>query len=831
MIQACPQPDRVKAFAFGTLKPDQVGAVSEHLDTCESCRLRYETLVGQSDPIVAGLRAGAAPCDDDPRVKALAARVRNIPFEESPSPPPTRDPINVETSAIAEKTSDFDPLHVWLGIPPEEQPPDHYRLLGIKRLETNLDVIESAADRQMAHLRTFQSGQRGKFTQSVLNQVSAARICLLNPKKKAAYDQQLKQTAHTDEIPPSKIDLPADPPRTLDEFGHVVVSLGLISANKLEKCLAKLPPHERPTDAETLARQLVADGLLAKHQAACIYQGKWQKLVLGEYTLLARIGGGGMGDVYKAWHRRMGVVRAIKVIKRELVDSPDAARRFHREVVAAAQLSHPHIVMAHDASQDQGRHYLVMEYVAGPDLSGLVKQRGPLPVHLAIDFIIQAARGMAYAHSKGTIHRDIKPGNLLLDSDGSVKVSDLGLARLDPEKSAVDEEAHLTTSEGKIMGTVDFMAPEQAEDTHSADHRADIYSMGCTLYRLLTGKSPYGKGATIQRMMAHRTAPIPKIRDELPRVPQRVDDVFARMVAKRPEDRPQSMEEVIGLLEACASTADVPISAKPPAPCSAAPERPPGAETLEESPAEPEPVINLESLTRWPLSGTQKLKQRAQTLLRSQAGVPIIAGGVALLLTVLGISVAAVVMTLRTSYGDFVVEVDGDIAPDVQVLAKAEGAELEIASEKNGWKLRLEKGEYRLEVRGGGDRFEVDKDVVTITRNGRAIVRLTRKHAPPPRVDAPPAVPASPNELNELAVVRRLVGAEGPTRKLAVSSDGRLAASVSGYPFNWPTRRSDCGTCKPASRSGRGNSIPHCLRWRFHPMGGWLLPRGCSARK
>lgn len=260
--------------------------------------------------------------------------------------------------------------------------------------------------------------------------------------------------------------------------------------------------------------------------------------VLGEYTVLEQIGAGGMGQVFKAVHRRMERTVAIKVLPKESLSSPDAVQRFQREVRAAAKLSHPNIVHAYDAGEQGGTPFLVMEYVPGTDLLRHVQKHGPLPVNRAIDYILQAAHGLEYAHGKGVIHRDIKPSNLLLSNDATVKILDMGLARLHNGK-----EGDYSTQTGAVMGTIDFMAPEQADDSKLADRRSDIYSLGCTLYFLLTGKPIYG-GSSIQKVMAHREKPIPS----LPEVPEALQAVFRRMVAKKPEDRYQSMKEVVDAL-------------------------------------------------------------------------------------------------------------------------------------------------------------------------------------------------------------------------------------------------------------------------------------------
>ncbi len=302
-----------------------------------------------------------------------------------------------------------------------------------------------------------------------------------------------------------------------------------------------VPPQSNPKDGEELARELIRKKKLTKFQAEQVYQGKGKSLVLGNYTILDKIGAGGMGQVFKAEHRRMKRIVAVKVLPTNMMKNPAVVARFEREVTAAAKLNHSNIVTAFDADNVNGIHLLVMEYVEGSDLSATVKKNGPLPVEQAVNYILQAARGLEAAHAEGIVHRDIKPGNLLLDKKGTVKILDMGLARIG---GAAAGQAELTST-GTVMGTVDYMAPEQALNTKAADARADIYSLGCTLYYLLTGKATYDGDTLMAKLLAHRDQPIPSIRADRPEVPEQVEAIFNKMVAKKVEDRYQTMTEVI----------------------------------------------------------------------------------------------------------------------------------------------------------------------------------------------------------------------------------------------------------------------------------------------
>jgi formylglycine-generating enzyme required for sulfatase activity/serine/threonine protein kinase len=338
-------------------------------------------------------------------------------------------------------------------------------------------------------------------------------------------------------------------PVSIERFIHALGSTGILPPGEVKTLLDGVAPDKRAADANELARSLVQQAKITRFQAAALYQDKAEGLLLGNYLILDKLGAGGMGQVFRARHRRMDRVVALKVMLKKALGSPDAVARFQREVKAAARLTHPNIVTAYDADESGNLHFLVMEYVEGQDLSTLVKKNGPLSFGQALDFVLQAARGLEHAHGAGLVHRDIKPSNLLLDKKGTVKILDMGLARISDPLADPNAEGNDLTSEGSIMGTLDYMAPEQAMDSRQADGRADLYSLGCTWHYLLTGRPPYGGDTVLKRLTAHQQTPIPQLCTLRSDAPAGVQEVFERLMAKRPDERFANAHELTGALE------------------------------------------------------------------------------------------------------------------------------------------------------------------------------------------------------------------------------------------------------------------------------------------
>jgi eukaryotic-like serine/threonine-protein kinase len=341
--------------------------------------------------------------------------------------------------------------------------------------------------------------------------------------------------------------MPVGPPRTAAEFVELVRKSGLVDERILDSHIQKMrDAGSLPEESAALARLLVRDSVLTKFQAEQILQGRWRRFIIGKYKILEPLGSGGMARVYLCEHKFMRRRVAVKVLPASKAQDSSARERFYREARAVAALDHPNIVRAYDIDQDADLHFLIMEHVEGPNLQELVKRKGPLDIRMAADCIRQAALGLQHAHERaGIIHRDIKPGNILIDRTGVVKVLDLGLARF-----FHDNDDRLTKEfDEKVLGTADYLAPEQVADGNRVDIRADIYSLGATFYFLLTGQPPFGKGAAsaLKRIwhQVRQPKPVQAIR---PDVPDGLAKLVAKMMAKEPAKRFQTPLEVADAL-------------------------------------------------------------------------------------------------------------------------------------------------------------------------------------------------------------------------------------------------------------------------------------------
>lgn len=338
----------------------------------------------------------------------------------------------------------------------------------------------------------------------------------------------------------------ATPPvQTLPEFLRVLRASGLVPEARLAPLADPLRDESGPVP-ESLTTALVESQLLTQWQLDQLRKGKSKGFTLGKYRLLRLLGAGGMSSVYLAENPTLRQRVAIKVLPIKRVEQSSYLARFEREAQVAYRLSHHNIARAFDLESSGAVHFIVMEYIEGTDLHAKVKAEGPLDVRDAADFIRQAAVGLHYAHEEGLVHRDIKPANLMLDKRGTIKILDLGLALEDD-----DEQASLTREhDEKVLGTADYLAPEQARDSHKADRRSDIYSLGCTLYYLLVGRAPFAKGSLAERIRAHMNEPPPNPLDERADMPPALAALYFRMMEKHPEARPQTAREVAEALDA-----------------------------------------------------------------------------------------------------------------------------------------------------------------------------------------------------------------------------------------------------------------------------------------
>lgn len=327
-----------------------------------------------------------------------------------------------------------------------------------------------------------------------------------------------------------------------ESFLGIVKQSGLIDNDLLKRTWKELKDQGiGPDDPRKISDELVSRNLLTRWQADKLLQGRHKGFFLGKYRLLSHLGSGGMSSVYLAEHVLMRRRVAIKVLPRARVDDSSYLERFHREAQAVAALDHRNIVRAYDVDQEDKIHFLVMEYVPGQSLHELIVKNGPLAYVAAVEYMRQAAEGLQHAHRTGMVHRDIKPGNLLLDDKGTVKLLDLGLARFFDDK----EENSLTVKhDEKVLGTADYLSPEQALDSHTVDLRSDIYSLGCTLYFLLTGHPPFPAGTLAQRLLAHQTRIPAAVQADRPDISPGLIAILEKMMAKKADDRFHTARDV-----------------------------------------------------------------------------------------------------------------------------------------------------------------------------------------------------------------------------------------------------------------------------------------------
>jgi serine/threonine-protein kinase len=340
---------------------------------------------------------------------------------------------------------------------------------------------------------------------------------------------------------------------TVDDLLIALKRVRLLSPEQIAEITRELVPiHEDPTDLVDYLQQI--DWLTA-YQVQQLFEGNWEGLSLGPYQMLSRLGEGGVSEVFRSWDTLRGREVALKVMRQDLNDETDAIRQFERELVAVTRLNHPNIVKTYDANQIGRLNYFAMEFIDGTDLQKYVTQTGPLPLEYACDFIRMTAQGLQHAYQMGMVHRDIKPANLFLinpppDPNGPpptrrgpdpfIKILDWGLARLLPtEGEAKLSDPSLDPDRDMLIGTADYIAPEQSRDASLVDTRSDIYSLGCTFYFLLAGQPPFPGNSLMQKLLAQQEEePVP-IQELRPDVPDEVALVIQKMLAKNPNERYQ----------------------------------------------------------------------------------------------------------------------------------------------------------------------------------------------------------------------------------------------------------------------------------------------------
>lgn len=497
--------------------------------------------------------------------------------------------------------------------------------------------------------------------------------------------------------------------------------------------------------------------------------------VLGQYQLLAKLGEGGMGAVYKALHTRLKRLVALKVLPPGRMSNQQAVDRFRREMEAVGKLDHPNIVRATDAGEWGDTHYLVMELVDGIDMSQLVRKVGPLRVADACELVRQAATGLQHAHQRGMVHRDIKPSNVMLtvteDGHAQVKILDMGLALLAAHTAAREQQL---TSTGQMMGTLDYMAPEQGGDSHQVDIRADIYSLGATLYKVLTGESPFPASqynTPLKLLTALATVPAPSVAGKRSDLPPELVGIVDRMLAMNPRDRFATPADVAQALSAHVAGADLPAllaTARFGQACvpkgnlsgdtmelstSASQETAPGMQ----QPCAIEPTITLPSSASAATSGDTASSNAAATMAAAGPSStntslrPAVSHGsgvwsrIGTIAVGLGgiILLGLVTLYFQTNKGTIIVELDD---PEGLIQVSVVGEDIIISDQQQaGEPIKLRPGVHKLQVTRGALEFETDEfslkrgeRVAVVVRVASGEIRVVQDQSDHPTLAARP---------------------------------------------------------------------------------------------
>jgi serine/threonine protein kinase len=351
---------------------------------------------------------------------------------------------------------------------------------------------------------------------------------------------------------------------SVDSFLAGLRRVQLLAPEQVDEIARELGPEY--DDPRRLAQYLIQIDWLSEYQCRCLFDERWDALSVGHYQVLDRLGEGGVSEVFQAWDSLKGRVVALKVLRRDLASHQEGVRQFQRELQVVTRLSHPNVIKTFDAHEIGNVHCFAMEFVQGIDLHRYVATTGPLPVEQACDFARQTAQGLQHCHQLGLVHRDVKPANLFLVNpplanptpggttarrgDPLIKILDWGLARMlrAPGEPLTLPDDQADAEKGLLIGTADYVAPEQALDPTLVDTRADIYSLGCTLFFLLAGRPPFEAPALMQKLMQHQEAEPPRLRELRPDVPEELETLVLRMLAKKPEDRFQIPLLVVGPL-------------------------------------------------------------------------------------------------------------------------------------------------------------------------------------------------------------------------------------------------------------------------------------------